>query len=748
MAKKKLGGFNLKQVVLQKGERYGFYLAGGLLLLFIFLGGYKAASSASTGTIVSKFDQGVKQIDQKIAQKPGEQPKELDKVIYDDPTVARIPFTSFAVKNDLWDTTRNDQTRRLNPRLLSPTAAQVDFVRGSIETYDIIEENGMRLIAVLKERQKAANDQSRIPERIRKGKRVPPPPVLPPGVIPPPPIPPAGGGDGRGGGGGGPTRGGGGRMGGLVGPGSGGFTPPTNIRSTETVVEYKPLADKDIDSASLAKTIWPQRMVVVTASVPYRQQVEEYRRALRAQNKDSLSEFPEYRGFVVERRVYSLDGKTLESDWSPLDIQATLRDLFARTVDFEPENPPASMPADLKALYPRVLPPEEFELLVPRPMIYRRDPNSDAYPPVRLPTVFDALKSLVEKGEKVAEVRTTTQLTIDETNIFKRGTGNVGGQNGPGGAAVPPPGRGGSDSRPGFRLPGMPPPAGSGNQPTRAEDEDAWILRFIDVTVEAGHLYQYRVAIKALNPNYQKSPKDLAVPALALKEFLQSEFFEVQETAVVPPDEHLYAATKDERKNHVTDKRPLAGLWDETWVQMQRWYAFIRPEGLPRQEPFGEWLVSDLKVRRGEYIGQKESVLLPLWSMENGMFLFREPPRSRPAPSVVVGTVRRPLPTWTLDLMPTPPVLLVDFEGGSGDYFGPKNKQVNDAPGVEMLLLNADGSLRVERSGPDLSDADRSKRETTWLQWLEKVSQDSIAAKTRAPSDGSGGERGGNPRGP
>jgi hypothetical protein len=335
-------------------------------------------------------------------------------------------------------------------------------------------------------------------------------------------------------------------------------------------------------------------------------------------------------------------------------------------------------------------------------------------------------------------------LTIDETNPFKRGSGNVGGSSGPGGTAAPP-GRG-DDTRRGFRLPGMPPAGGPGNQATSVEDEDAWILRFIDVTVEAGHLYQYRVAVKALNPNYQKPTKDLAVPALALKEFLQSEFFEVPDPAVVPPEEHLYAAAKDERKNHITDKRPLAGLWDETWVQMQRWYAFIRPEGLPRQEPFGEWLVSDLKVHRGEYVGQREPVLLPLWSMENGMFLFREPPRARPAPSVVVGTVRRPLPTWTLDLMPTPPVLLVDFEGGSGDYFGPKNKQVNDAPGVEMLLLNADGSLRVERSGQDLTDADRTKRETTWMQWLEKVNQDSIAAKTRGPGDG--GERGGAPRGP
>ena len=252
-------------------------------------------------------------------------------------------------------------------------------------------------------------------------------------------------------------------------------------RTTETTIEYKPLADKDIDSAALAETLDPRRMVVVTASIPYRQQVDEYRRALRAQTKDALSEFPEYRGYVVERRVFSLDGKTLQGDWASLDVAATVRDLYSRTVDFEPENPPPDMPADLKALYPRVLPPDEYELLLPRPKLYGGE-----YPPVRLTTVADALKSLVEKGEKTADVKTATQQTIDETNPFHRGTG----QSGTGNAGVGPGGnRGGSvNLPPGFRTgapPGAPGPGAAAN-PTRAEDEDAWILRFIDITSECG----------------------------------------------------------------------------------------------------------------------------------------------------------------------------------------------------------------------------------------------------------------------
>src|SRR5947209_8253746 len=262
--------------------------------------------------------------------------------------------------------------------------------------------------AVKNERLKNANDASRSPQRVRKSRKQPPPPG-PNQPAPPPAPPPAAPG--------GPPAGGpsmGARSMGAPGGGLAG-------RTTETTIEYKPLADKDIDSAALAETLDPRRMVVVTASIPYRQQVDEYRRALRAQTKDALSEFPEYRGYVVERRVFSLDGKTLQGDWASLDVAATVRDLYSRTVDFEPENPPPDMPADLKALYPRVLPPDEYELLLPRPKLYGGE-----YPPVRLTTVADALKSLVEKGEKTADVKTATQQTIDETNPFHRGTGQSG----------------------------------------------------------------------------------------------------------------------------------------------------------------------------------------------------------------------------------------------------------------------------------------------------------------------------------
>jgi hypothetical protein len=186
---------------------------------------------------------------------------------------------------------------------------------------------------------------------------------------------------------------------------------------------------------------------------------------------------------------------------------------------------------------------------------------------------------------------------------------------------------------------------------------------------------------------------------------------------------------------------PAPGLWDETWLQMQRWYSGIRPEGLPN-EPFGEWLVADLKAFRGQYVGEKLLLPLPIWSMEHGMFLLRDnPARTRRGPAIRAETGRQTDPNWTIDLYPTPPVLLVDFEGGSGQYYGPKHSPLQDASGVEVLLMTSDGRLRVARSGQDIADADRAKRETGWTQWLEKVNADTLATKM-GNNPGGPGERG------
>ena len=615
MAKKK-SGVSLKQLFLEKGERYGFYLAAAILVLFLTLGGMKAVTSASPNTIVGKFDKGVKDVEQKIRQKPGQDPKALDPVIYGDSTVPEIPFNKVVARNDLFDQTLNERTTRLNPQIIPPVAAQVDFVRGSIGSYQIFEQNGELYISVLTERAAVHSDPQRINRLVtrirgRQGQPRPPQPV--------PVAPPAAGGNSPAGG---PRRGGPPI---LPGQGMG--------AGADMQVQIKKLSDKDIDQARLAETLDPRRMVVVTLAVPYKAQVEEYRRKLRAKDRNSISEYPEYRGFVVERRQLVLDGATEEQGWTAIDMQATLHDMFARTIDFEPEYPPTNMAPDLQALYPRVIPDESFELVIPRPKLYHGE-----YPPVNLPAITSALKALAASGDRATEVQTQTQQRVSEVNVFNRGSAT---DQTPGGAIGRPtlPGGPGRGFRPGMRI-AIPPanPNNPNQQMQRVEDEDAWLMRFIDITTEPGHVYQYRVALKALNPNFHKPAKELAMPSLADKEMLQSEFFEVPTSVVVPPEEFLYAAAKNEHQHRVTERMPSPGLWDETWVQLQHWYAYVSPKDEQLTSPFGEWLVADIKAIRGQKIGETAQVLLPLWSMENTAFLFRDPPRRRPsAPSVTMA---------------------------------------------------------------------------------------------------------------
>jgi hypothetical protein len=309
---------------------------------------------------------------------------------------------------------------------------------------------------------------------------------------------------------------------------------------------------------------------------------------------------------------------------------------------------------------------------------------------------------------------------------------------------------------PGGRPPGFGGPPGGedygGGYMTQQTSvpEEAWLMRFIDVTTLPGYTYKYRVRLKAYNPNYGRPVRDLAIPDLAKVEELQSDWFVIKDEVRVPPEEHVYAAARDERKNRVTEKMPPPSNWDDTWVQIQRWYDFIRPAEFNRAEPLGEWLVADIKATRGQYIGEALAVTLPIWKMDLSMFLFRDNVRKQAPQGALNRGPRRSEPVWTVDLTPAQ-LLLVDFEGGDGTYPAPRKGgtgTVRDAAEVQMLLMSGDGKLRVTRSAADLANADRVKREEEWIAWLLKVNQDTLLYKQSATPQQQPGFPGGPPGGP
>jgi hypothetical protein len=265
-----------------------------------------------------------------------------------------------------------------------------------------------------------------------------------------------------------------------------------------------------------------------------------------------------------------------------------------------------------------------------------------------------------------------------------------------------------------------------------AQPEDAWLMRFLDITVQPGHVYRYRVRLKVANPNYRRDVKELAMPKFAEDEFLESTWFELPDAVSVPSDEFVYAAATDDRNRRVTEKYMAPGTpeADALYLQMQQWADYVRPKELPpRGEPIGDWLVADIKAYRGQMVGEMTKLKLPLWSMVAGAFVFREPPAPRTF-SILPGMQRRPEPTWTVDFTPVPQMLLVDFEGGSGTYIF-NRRQVQDQAGVDVLMLSDDGKLFVRRSQADIADPDRRRREETWKQWLEKIQVDTDQFKNQ-----------------
>src|SRR5262249_3536677 len=68
-----------------------------------------------------------------------------------------------------------------------------------------------------------------------------------------------------------------------------------------------------------AYRIYPARLLVVTATFPYKEQMELYQKALRFEKLDEVvtrNAMPEFRGLIVHRRVVRRDGTP--EKWEPL----------------------------------------------------------------------------------------------------------------------------------------------------------------------------------------------------------------------------------------------------------------------------------------------------------------------------------------------------------------------------------------------------------------------------------------------
>ena len=234
------------------------------------------------------------------------------------------------------------------------------------------------------------------------------------------------------------------------------------------------------------------------------------------------------------------------------------------------------------------------------------------------------------------------------------------------------------------------------------------LIRFLDVTVEPGFVYEYQVSVRMANPNYEKFDL-VAFPAMAQVKELESPPVKVGNPVYVPDDLYYYASDTDAPK---ADK-------DETRFQVHRWLdiARLNPNEVNSNSRFGEWAIAETKVHRGEYIGKTEDVEIPMWATTLESYFLpinparlaeKRPPRT-PAPKGI-----------PVDLNTR--AVLVDFEGGKGQYKVGNLKTINEVDeNVAMLVLTAEGKLEVRNSKADLANEERKNRDTGLKAWVDTV---------------------------
>jgi hypothetical protein len=593
------------------------------------------------------------------------------------------------------------------------------------------------------------------------------------------------GGFGPGAGGFGPGAGGRPGVGGF-GPGAGGRPGMSNnpyglqgggheqqAKRNETAIKYIPLKELDasVRAGNLpALTVIPLRLVTVHAVVPYKKQLDELKRALRLFNppptakKEDLARSdaearewgPWYDGFEIQRRVTKLlaSGEVqVIQDWpdKPLDPKDDSGNYKFEEMYIERIDTKKIADHFEDGYLPYFLKPE-LMLAMPLPQL-AKDLNVK-YPDIRLKEILDNIEKLrranhkepspSDLAKKVAGAKDSKSIYgrqgadslagfgySDATKYGPLGTG-AGQMPQPGIGFGPPPGASGPN---GPKLPaGYTPPAGGGGE------VDNYLLRFIDSDVNPGYTYEYRVRLRMWNPNY-KQPNLVAVKAFAGEDYkiLYSKWVQLSEAITVPAESFLYAydtkAYRDqiaaqypgEGRDSTAESRYLNSLLQvkdyQAVVQVASWMERVKAGEGSKREPIGAWVVAEMPVGRGEYIGRKQYVKLPLWSSESQQYVLREL-----ADKVVKGKSQPK--GWLVDF--STQSVLVDFEGGrvktrSSARFDPQGNLVtaprsfDEDVATELLIVRPDGKLVVRNSAIDEADPNRKGITADWARWVKEV---------------------------
>lgn len=807
---------DIKQFLVKRGEYLAIGIAGFFLLLFTILGISKWVGAKDSTKIASELNQGASRVYSNI-QGGTINPDDEAKTVPPEWVIKGInpkpvPSDAFQFAGPVFDPIAKPDTKKENPAVFPlgtyAGAYQIDLTKAPMRGYDIIFDNeGRAKIAVITGKLVSDADQktlkaisanlkrkgaeaggkhvhSQQQQQQAGGKK-----FQPPGM---------GGGMGQlpgmglGGLSGGslPGKGKGGSPYGGMGGGEG---YDHNSQRIERAIEYIPIDELDKAMAKgkiPAMSVIPLRMVTIHAEIPYKQQLEEIRRALRIPiapftneaerqkaEEQALAEaakYARYDGYEVQRRVTKIvagkkDPEVIQ-DWAEYKFE----DKYIELINSR------KLADNIEEGYISYFLRYDMAMALPLPQLVSEVTEDGGYPSIRLKNINETIKKLKEankKPESPTELLNRVMggrrdlyrpVTADQTGGSQIGgvgdfTGLGGSSGGPGvmkpggsGLGGMKPGGSGGQSRPGSGpggaagIDGQPGSGMGDNQQAPPVEIEHLLLRFVDVDVKPGYTYEYRIRLRMLNPNYKppedKGPIEVANPNHAKVKELFSPWLQLSEAITVPAEAFIYAAdvaSYRERtiKEFEKEKELLSRLQvkdGQAVVEMCTWMEEVRTDSSNKREPVGAWVVADIPVGRGEYIGRKQYIKLPLWSSENKTYILREVPDKVIPPKSGSRETAQPK-GWLVDF--STQSVLVDFEGGKVRTRA-NGKDITEDVASELLIVRPDGKLIVKSSLLDEEDETRKHVVSVWNKWVAEVEKRKVESGTGADNFS---PKGGNP---
>jgi hypothetical protein len=507
-------------------------------------------------------------------------------------------------------------------------------------------------------------------------------------------------GSGGGGSAGGFPGGGGGSMGGFPGSGGGSFNQTANA----TIYALKPIPIKDYDSSKYkpAEQIKPVRMVVVQMSFPFKKQMEEYKNALRYEKLSELianqADLPTFKGFEVQRQVRSLDGSKIISEWADFDWLEAYKPLNIERIAEDNKE-------DERLIKFHIIPPEDQHLTLPLPVLA----GDRKYPKLELKSIENALAEIEKSGG--------ARLGLSGNDKFK--------------GESDPFARSGSGQSAGSKT--------TGSQDKEADTKpeealDAILCRFVDLKIQQGFSYEYRVRMVAANPNLGKD-KLVGRPDFARADVLKGEYVPVTFKQDNKDMNWISIAPEHEMFAFHADTRSVRG--DHIRMEVQEWMDEVRTDPTTNNtDRVGDWVMEDIDVGRGQYISGTKEVRLPVWDPAKQKYHFKD---LAARIKTTAGLGKKGL----LRIDFATGAVLVDFEGGK-ETKSLKGKTVQDDAGLEVLIMTYDGRLLVRNDRADYFDTARVSRHDSWKTWVDKVDEADKPAKSGKDDfnkPGSGGDK-------